>query len=103
MSQFNDATGYNQEEAEFKRREQEQIAALRRKLDEERAANHAAASQQANWMRCPKCGNKLAEVRRGDVLVDRCGGCGGIFLDQGEIDLLLTQSKGSPLGWLFGR
>jgi len=103
MSQFNDATGYNQEEAEFKRREQEQIAALRRKLDEERAALRAAASGPTNWMHCPKCGNKLTEVRRGDLLVDRCGGCGGIFLDKGEIDLLLAQSKGSPLGWLFGR
>lgn len=102
MSQFNQSTGYNHEEAEFKRLEQEQIAELRRKLDEERAALRAAASRPANWMHCPKCGNKLVEVRRGDLLVDRCGGCGGVFLDKGEVDLLMSHPKGSPFGWLFG-
>ena len=33
MSQFNESTGYNHEEAEFKRREAEALTALRAKLD----------------------------------------------------------------------
>jgi Zn-finger nucleic acid-binding protein len=53
-------------------------------------------------MYCPKCGGQLAETRKGDVMVDTCAGCGGVFLDKGELDLLLSQSKGTVLGRLFG-
>ncbi len=102
MSQFSDQTGYNQEEAEFKRREAEALAALRAKLDAQRAELKSPASRPANWMECPKCGNQLAETRRGDVMVDACSGCAGVFLDKGELDLLLSQSKGTVLGRLFG-
>jgi Zn-finger nucleic acid-binding protein len=53
-------------------------------------------------MYCPKCGGQLAEQRRGEVVVDACGGCGGIFLDKGELELLLAHGKGTMLGRLFG-
>ena len=36
---------------------------------------------------CPRCGDKLEEMRfvkSKDLLVDRCPGCGGIWLDKGE-------------------
>jgi NADH pyrophosphatase NudC (nudix superfamily) len=103
MSQFNEATGYDQEEAEFKRREVEALAALRAKLDAQRAELKASAKRPANWMYCPKCGGQLAETRKGDVMVDTCAGCGGVFLDKGELELLLSQSKGTMLGRLFGQ
>ena len=102
MSQFNEATGYNQEEAKFKRREAEALAALRSKLDAQRAELKASASRPANWMYCPKCGGQLAEQRRGEVVVDACGGCGGVFLDKGELELLLAHGKGTVLSRLFG-
>jgi Zn-finger nucleic acid-binding protein len=53
-------------------------------------------------MYCPKCGGQLAEQRRGEVVVDACGSCGGIFLDKGELELLLAHGKGTMLGRLFG-
>jgi Zn-finger nucleic acid-binding protein len=34
--------------------------------------------------------------------VDACGSCGGIFLDKGELELLLAHGKGTMLGRLFG-
>jgi hypothetical protein len=102
MSQFNQASGYNQEEAEFKRREAEALAALRSRLDSQRAEQKASASRPTNWMLCPKCGRQLVETRRGDIVVDVCSGCAGVFLDRGELELLLSQSKGTVLGRLFG-
>ena len=36
---------------------------------------------------CPRCGDKLEEmkfVKSNDLLVNRCAGCGGIWLDKGE-------------------
>jgi Zn-finger nucleic acid-binding protein len=56
-------------------------------------------------MRCPKCGSKLAEEKYGDsVLVDRCTSneCGGIFLDGGELEILLN-AKASLRQRIFGR
>jgi Zn-finger nucleic acid-binding protein len=37
---------------------------------------------------CPKCNSGLEEIpfsSKTDILVDRCGNCGGIFFDAGEI------------------
>ena len=38
-------------------------------------------------MICPACGNKLTEMKAGDVKVDVCaGGCGGIWFDNFELE-----------------
>ena len=39
-----------------------------------------------HYMKCPKCGMDLTEVDLGDVKVDKCFSCEGIWLDQGELD-----------------
>jgi Zn-finger nucleic acid-binding protein len=53
-------------------------------------------------MRCPKCGTTLAEERHGDVLVDRCGSCGGVYFDGGELEILL-KAKSSLFSKIFGK
>jgi uncharacterized protein with PIN domain len=50
--------------------------------------------RQAHWMRCPKCGSELSEVQFRDVKVDKCFTCGGVYLDDGELE----QLTGKP-GW----
>jgi uncharacterized protein len=50
--------------------------------------------RQRHWMRCPKCGSELAEVQFRDVKVDKCYACGGVYLDDGELE----QLTGKP-GW----
>jgi Zn-finger nucleic acid-binding protein len=35
---------------------------------------------------CPACDGKLAEVLLGQVHIDYCGTCHGIFLDRGELE-----------------
>lgn len=37
---------------------------------------------------CPRCGVALAQVTRLGVTIDRCDGCGGIWLDKGELEVL---------------
>lgn len=104
MSSNIEPTGYDQEEAAFKTIEQEALAKLRAELDAKRAAAAESQSKTAHWMRCPKCGGQMAEKRHENVNVDVCGGCGGIFFDAGELDLLLKHEKegASLLGRLFG-
>ena len=58
--------------------------------DEERARLRAL-----HWMRCPKCGLELQEVKLGNVDVDVCFACNGVFLDQGELEKI---EKRSPQG-----
>ncbi len=38
-----------------------------------------------HWMRCPRCGMQLREVRYRDISVDACHSCHGIFLDEGDL------------------
>jgi Zn-finger nucleic acid-binding protein len=45
-------------------------------------------------MRCPKCGGLLEEIIFGDVRVDKCLSCEGIWLDRGEFETLQTKEPG---------
>lgn len=38
---------------------------------------------------CPKCHNIMAKYERNGVHVDSCEGCGGLFLDRGELEHLI--------------
>ena len=50
-------------------------------------------------MKCPRDGSGLAEQRyEAEIMVDACPTCAGIWLDQGEIDLLRQiQSSTGPV------
>lgn len=39
---------------------------------------------------CPKCGAPMRSYERNRVLVDQCTGCGGLFLDRGELEALVA-------------
>lgn len=47
-----------------------------------------------HFMRCPKCGSELHEVAFGDVRVDKCFACEGLWLDNGELEKLQTKEAG---------
>ena len=46
--------------------------------------------------RCPACSGYMGVVAHGDVLIDVCPDCKGIFLDGGEYDRILA-APGDPL------
>lgn len=37
---------------------------------------------------CPKCSSEMRSYERNQVVVDQCTGCGGLFLDRGELERL---------------
>lgn len=39
---------------------------------------------------CPKCMNTMRQYERNRVVVDQCTGCGGLFLDRGELEALVA-------------
>jgi Zn-finger nucleic acid-binding protein len=42
---------------------------------------------------CPKCSGEMVPLRRSGVVIDRCRGCGGVFLDRGELDKIITAER----------
>ena len=42
---------------------------------------------------CPKCASDLRSYERNRVLVDQCTGCGGLFLDRGELEKLVAAEN----------
>ncbi len=43
-------------------------------------------------MDCPVCTNAMITLELDDVEIDHCLGCGGIWLDAGELEMLLGDS-----------
>jgi Zn-finger nucleic acid-binding protein len=55
----------------------------------------------SNTLICPKCGSEMRTYERNEVNVDQCTGCGGLFLDRGELERLVTAESayyGAPAG-----
>jgi ribosomal protein L37AE/L43A len=94
--------GYSKEDEYFHRKDQELIAKLREKAQIERDQREADNKKKEYWMRCPKCGSTMAEEKYEAVLVDRCGACGGVYFDGGELELVL-KAKSSLLQRIFQR
>ena len=89
--------GVLDEEEYFVRQEVER----RRKMAEARQADLLAEQREReralHSMKCPKCGMQLEEIAFGDVRVDKCFSCDGLWLDKGELDLIRLK-EGSFMG-----
>jgi len=70
----------------------------RKKWAQEQSAKKSTEEREQlknlHWMKCPKCGNDLAEIELHGVKVDQCANCGGVFLDKGELDRLEHHDHG---------
>ena len=86
-------TKREKEEQYFAEQELKRRKALREKLAKEKEEMKKQHAKEASWMKCPKCGGGLEEKCYEDVEIDVCGGCKGIWLDAGELELLLEGRK----------
>lgn len=72
---------------------------LKRLLAKARAEQAAMADaekkrlKKLHFMHCPKCGQKLFVEKYGDVEVDVCGGCKGLWLDANELETIVEGTK----------
>jgi len=90
-------TGYDQEDAYFHEKDLALLAKRRAELDANRR------DSTAGKIKCPRCGSDMIEVPIEHVKVDRCTGCGGVFLDKGELEILTFAKSGGFFNRLFGR
>ncbi|HYP00959.1 MAG TPA: zf-TFIIB domain-containing protein [Pyrinomonadaceae bacterium] len=89
MSEIFDERRKALEDEYFRRKERETLDKLREQL-----AAEAAASGHAAGRLCPLGHGTLLEEARGSVVIDRCEKCGGIWLDQGELEEVTRQGGG---------
>jgi ribosomal protein L37AE/L43A len=82
------------EDEYFVKKEKELIEKLRTKS----AAEKKAEIKEFCRMRCPKCGEALKERSFRKISIDQCAGCGGIWLDSGEIEQIAVKDEASWLG-----
>ncbi|MEK7378942.1 MAG: zf-TFIIB domain-containing protein [Candidatus Binatota bacterium] len=87
------------EDEYFVKKEKELIEKL--KARQEKEAKQSV--KEMCHMRCPKCGEPLKERRFQKILIDHCTGCGGIWLDPGELEEVAGREEGSWLGKLWQR
>lgn len=66
----------------------------RQELDHERSDRESEYGSEPFWMVCPKCGDSLTEIESEDMKMERCENCGGLYLDAGEVDMLLLIARG---------
>lgn len=52
---------------------------------------------QQRSLQCPKCGHGMQEATYGDITIDRCTQCGGLWFDTGEAERLKDRYMGDVL------
>jgi Zn-finger nucleic acid-binding protein len=83
-----------QEDEYFVKKEQELLAKLKAKQEAEAKEDE----KKATAMRCPKCGQPLKARSFQKIEIDQCTGCGGIWLDAGELEQVAEKESSSWLG-----
>src|SRR5688572_29951656 len=77
-------------------------AELLQKQREAQAKAALAAERMTHFMKCPKCGANLITTDLHGVQIDRCSECGGLWLDNGELETLLRHEDPGFMGRVFG-
>ena len=87
-----DDRGRALENEHFHRKEQELIAKMKAKIQEDDARRLG--------IKCPKCDGVLIEADFDHIKIDVCDKCSGVWLDAGELAQLVEKDDES--GW-FGK
>lgn len=84
MQQYNKPSSH--EDEYFAREEAERQRKAARERQAVLETEERERLKALHYMKCPKCGMELTEVDFGDVKVDKCFSCEGMWLDQGELE-----------------
>ena len=87
------------EEEYFAREEFERQRKVESEIQAKMEAEEKEKLKDLHFMHCPKCGNKLIEISYHDILVDKCSGCDGIWLDAGELEAVSALETASKAKW----
>jgi len=86
------------EDSYFAAKEHELIEAMRAEFQRAEIATRAG-----RIVSCPKCSGKFASYKFMEFVLERCDSCGGIWLDQGELEGIVRSAARGPLGAFLDR
>ena len=86
-------TPSDKEQEYFLRQEMERLKKLREEHRQKLEAEERQKLKDLHWMHCPKCGVEMSNTHLQNVEVELCPGCGGLFLDAGELDKVLQEGN----------
>jgi len=88
--------GRSLENEYFRRKEQEIIAKMKAKIEDDEAMRLG--------IKCPKCDGTLIEADFESIKIDVCDKCSGVWLDPGELTQIVGKEdeQGGWFGKLFG-
>ncbi|MGI9107312.1 MAG: zf-TFIIB domain-containing protein [Pyrinomonadaceae bacterium] len=93
MSEIFDERRKALENEYIRRKDRETLDKLREQLAAEAAAKGLAGGRQ-----CPLGHGALTEETKGSIVIDRCGQCGGVWLDKNELEQLTSDARSG--GWI---
>jgi hypothetical protein len=82
------------EEEYFARQEVERRAKAAAQREAAMKEDERRQQRELHFMRCPKCGMHLEEISFGNVRVDKCFSCEGMWLDKGEFERMQEKEPG---------
>ncbi len=60
----------------------------------EEAAIQEGGKMEEQTLKCPRCAVSMRKIKKHGVIIDVCQRCGGMWLDDREIEKLSALSKG---------
>ena len=86
----------------FAREEYERLKAIEEVKHGMMAQEEKEKLKELHHMKCPKCGMDLVTIDYKGIQIDRCSGCAGVWLDQGELEAIAELEHGT-MGKLFSK
>jgi uncharacterized protein with PIN domain len=83
----------DKEEEYFLKLEAQKLKEQAEKHKAELEAKELERLKELHYMRCPKCGMDLEEISYREVKIDKCFSCGGVWLDDGELEAVAERES----------
>lgn len=90
----------NTEEEYFAREEIEKKRKLALEQAQETEAKRREELRQLHHMKCPKCGMDLQPLKQGNLEIDTCFNCQGVWLDAGELEQIVQSPRTDEGRWM---
>lgn len=62
------------------------------KIKSEKEQQLLEEQRKSHFMKCPKCGIDMEPVKYRKIIIDRCTGCKGIWIDQSQLHIIHSKS-----------
>ncbi len=85
------------EDEYFVREDAEKKRSIAHAVRKAMAEEQQRSMKELHYMHCPRCGMEMRHAQHGDLDVDDCAHCGGVYLAKGELDAIVRPD---PAGFV---